>query len=91
MSHATDVDGWYDEQNQEDNELLATMGRKVRLPIGRKGDGLLLLVVRTIAGNDFSTVFADKFAIGLVSFVIHFVVLLYFFNTSGRYFSLKAV
>ena len=63
LRHATDVDGRYDEQNQEDNELLATMGRKVRFPIGGKGDGLLFLVVRTIAGNDFPTVFADKLVV----------------------------
>ena len=39
------------------------MCRKVRFPIGGKGNGLLLLVVRTIAGNDFPTVFADKFVV----------------------------
>ena len=63
LRHATDVDGRYYEQNQEDNELLATMGRKVRLPIGCKGDGLLLLVVRTITGNDFPTVLANKLVV----------------------------
>ena len=58
LRHAAQVDGRHDEQDEEDDETGPAGSRHIRLHIGAGYQGILLLVVRTVAVDNFITVLA---------------------------------